>query len=107
MGVVAELADHVAVMYMGNIVEQGTVDDVLRRPAHPYTEALLKSIPILGKGNNNKSLRFRVQPRPYQRPKGCQFDPVAPMLPSSAKSSQVLSQSVKSTTHSAGTVKRF
>ena len=50
MGVVAELADHVAVMYMGNIVEQGTVDDVLRRPAHPYTEALLKSIPILRQG---------------------------------------------------------
>ena len=40
MGVVAELADNVAVMYMGNIVEAGTADDVLRHPTHPYTKAL-------------------------------------------------------------------
>ena len=50
MGVVCELADDVAVMYMGNIIESGTAQEVLGSPAHPYTKALLKSIPILGKG---------------------------------------------------------
>lgn len=76
MGVIAELADDVAVMYMGNIVEAGTVDDVLRRPKHPYTRALLESIPVLGRGKNQdiKSIRGAT-PDPYDRPKGCQFGP--------------------------------
>ena len=74
MGVVAELADDVAVMYMGNIVEAGTVDEVLRRPAHPYTQALLASVPVLGKGRNQdiKAIRGST-PDPLDRPKGCQF----------------------------------
>ena len=76
MGVVAELADEVAVMYMGNIVEAGTVDDVLRRPRHPYARALLDSIPVLGRGRNQdiKSIRGAT-PDPYDRPVGCQFAP--------------------------------
>ena len=76
MGVIAELADEVAVMYMGNIVEAGTVDDVLRSPRHPYTRALLDSIPVLGRGKNQdiKSIRGAT-PDPYDRPKGCQFAP--------------------------------
>jgi ABC-type dipeptide/oligopeptide/nickel transport system ATPase component len=52
MGVVAELADDVVVMYMGNIVESGSIEEVLRSPAHPYTKALLNSIPVLGRGKN-------------------------------------------------------
>ncbi|MHA1549166.1 MAG: ABC transporter ATP-binding protein [Alphaproteobacteria bacterium] len=76
MGVVAELADEVAVMYMGNIVEAGTVDDVLRRPRHPYTRALLDSIPVLGRGKNQKISSIRGStPDPHDRPKGCQFAP--------------------------------
>ncbi|MEP3278234.1 MAG: ABC transporter ATP-binding protein [Stappiaceae bacterium] len=76
MGVIAELADDVAVMYMGNIVEAGSVDDVLRRPRHPYTRALLDSIPVLGRGRNQdiKSIRGAT-PDAYDRPKGCQFAP--------------------------------
>ena len=76
MGVVAELADEVAVMYMGNIVEAGTVDDVLRRPQHPYTRALLDSIPVLGRGRDQdiKSIRGAT-PDPFDRPVGCQFGP--------------------------------
>ena len=76
MGVIAELADEVAVMYMGNIVEAGTVDDVLRRPQHPYTRALLESIPVLGRGKDQdiKSIRGAT-PDPYERPVGCQFAP--------------------------------
>ena len=76
MGVVAELADEVAVMYMGNIVEAGTVDDVLRRPKHPYTKALLASIPVLGRGRQQQIKAIRGStPDPYDRPKGCQFAP--------------------------------
>ena len=52
MGVVSELADDVAVMYMGSIVERGSARDVLKYPAHPYTAALLRSIPVLHKGKN-------------------------------------------------------
>ncbi|MEG1805559.1 MAG: ABC transporter ATP-binding protein [Clostridia bacterium] len=74
MGVVAELADDVAVMYMGNIVEMGTVEDVLNHPSHPYTKALLKSIPILGKGKDQNLEPIRGStPDPYKRPVGCQF----------------------------------
>jgi len=76
MGVVAELADEVAVMYMGNIVEAGTVDDVLRRPQHPYTRALLNSIPVLGRGKQQKINAIKgTTPDAYDRPVGCQFSP--------------------------------
>lgn len=76
MGVVAEMADDVVVMYMGNIVEGGTKDQVLRHPAHPYTKALLESIPILGKGKEQEIEPIRGNtPDPFDRPKGCQFAP--------------------------------
>ena len=79
MGVVAELADDVAVMYMGNIVEAGTVEEVLRRPVHPYTRALLASMPVLGRGKQqNIEAIPGSTPDPYDRPKGCQFAPRCP-----------------------------
>ena len=76
MGVVAELADDVAVMYMGNIVETGLAKEVLKNPAHPYTKALLESIPMLGKGKDQDLRPIRGStPDPFNRPKGCQFSP--------------------------------
>ncbi len=76
MGVVAEMADEVAVMYMGNIVEYGPVEDIFTNPAHPYTKALLRSIPVLGKGKNQQLEPIRGStPDPFNRPKGCQFCP--------------------------------
>ena len=76
MGVVAELADNVAVMYMGNIVESGSVGDVLRRPTHPYTKALLDSVPVLGRGKDQNIQPIKGStPDPYDRPTGCQFAP--------------------------------
>ena len=76
MGVVTELADDVSVMYMGYIVEEGTVDDVLRRPAHPYTRALLRSIPVLGRGKDQNLEPIRgATPDPTNRPEGCPFAP--------------------------------
>lgn len=76
MGVVSELADEVAVMYMGNIIESGNVREVLKTPSHPYTKALLKSIPVLGKGRDQKLHPIKGStPDPFHRPKGCQFAP--------------------------------
>lgn len=76
MGAVAELADEVAVMYMGYIVEQGTAREVFQTPAHPYTKALLESIPVLGRGRDQKLEPIQGStPDPYQRPAGCQFQP--------------------------------
>lgn len=76
MGVVTELADEVAVMYMGNIVESGYVDEVLRTPNHPYTRALLSSIPVLGSGKTQQLEPIRgTTPDAYSRPVGCQFSP--------------------------------
>lgn len=76
MGVVAELADHVAVMYMGNIVESGEARSVLSHGVHPYTRALLKSIPVLGRGRQQALEPINGStPDPYARPPGCQFAP--------------------------------
>ena len=76
MGVVAELADNVAVMYMGNIVESGDAEAVLTRSAHPYTKALIQSIPVLGRGKIQDLQPIKgTTPDPYHRPKGCQFAP--------------------------------
>jgi|TARA_B110000914_G_C15511228_1_gene470967 oligopeptide/dipeptide ABC transporter ATP-binding protein len=76
MGVVTELADEVIVMYMGNIVESGRIEDILRNPSHPYTKALISSTPILGRGKDQIIAPIRGStPDPYDRPKGCQFMP--------------------------------
>ena len=76
MGVVAELADNVAVMYRGNSVESGDARAVLTHSAHPYTRALLKSIPVLGRGKKQELEPIKGStPDPYNRPKGCQFAP--------------------------------
>ena len=76
MGVVCEMADEVAVMYMGNVIESGTAREVLKAPSHPYTKALLSSIPVLGMGADQDLKPIRgATPDPYNRPKGCQFAP--------------------------------
>lgn len=81
MGVVAELADDVAVMYMGNMVESGTAEEVLTNPSHPYTHALLQSIPVLGRGKAQKLEPIKgTTPDPFNRPKGCQFAPRCPYV---------------------------
>lgn len=76
MGVISELADDVVVMYMGNVVESGNIKEILEKPAHPYTKALLKSVPILGKGKSQEIEPIKgTTPDPYDRPIGCQFHP--------------------------------
>jgi oligopeptide/dipeptide ABC transporter ATP-binding protein len=74
LGVVAELADDVAVMYLGIVAERGEVDSIFHDPKHPYTRALLRSIPRMGSRSRQRldSIRGMV-PHPYNRPKGCPF----------------------------------
>ncbi|HYH12294.1 MAG TPA: ABC transporter ATP-binding protein [Thermomicrobiales bacterium] len=75
LGVVAEIADEVAVMYLGIVAERGTVDQIFHEPKHPYTRALLRSIPRLGQATRERldSIRGMV-PDPYNRPPGCPFN---------------------------------
>ncbi len=81
LGVVAEIADDVAVMYLGRVVERGGVDGIFHDPKHPYTRSLLRSIPRV---ESNEPL-FAIEgmvPHPFARPKGCTFHPRCPeMMP--------------------------
>src|SRR4029079_15579663 len=76
LGVVAEMCDDVVVMYAGRVVERGPVDDVFTSPQHPYTEALLQSIPLLGmtQAEPLRVIRGTV-PSPLAWPPGCRFEP--------------------------------
>ena len=76
LGVIADLADEVVVMYAGRVVERGTVDDIFYNPLHPYTQGLLKSIPVLGK-TPQKTLPSipGTVPHPLGLPVGCSFQP--------------------------------
>ncbi len=74
LGVVAQVADEVAVMYLGRIVERGPVRDVLKRPRHPYTQGLLKSIPSLNRGQRLASIPGSV-PSLNAIPAGCPYHP--------------------------------
>lgn len=75
-GVVADIADRVAVMYLGRVVETGTVDEIFYAPKHPYTQALLRSIPKLGgqRARRLKTIAGTV-PDPFNVPPGCSFHP--------------------------------
>jgi oligopeptide/dipeptide ABC transporter ATP-binding protein len=78
IGVVAEMADEVIVMYTGKVVEQGDVVSVLRSPKHPYTVGLLNSIPSLGQKNTRLNVIPGTVPSPLNLPKGCTFAPRCP-----------------------------
>ncbi|MDR1317204.1 MAG: ABC transporter ATP-binding protein [Spirochaetales bacterium] len=76
LGVVAEMADDVVVMYLGRVVEQGPVDDIFHSPQHPYTRALLQSIPSIDSQPRVKLPTISGSiPHPYNRPSGCSFYP--------------------------------
>ena len=79
MGVIAEIADRVMVMYAGHVVERGEKREVLANPRHPYTRALLDSIPPLAgeRPRRLKSIRGSP-PSPFNLPKGCAFGPRCP-----------------------------
>ena len=78
LGVVAEVCDKVAIMYAGEIVEYGTLDQVYRRPAHPYTKGLFASIPDLHKHVHGLTPIKGLMPDPSNLPEGCAFCPRCP-----------------------------
>jgi peptide/nickel transport system ATP-binding protein len=76
LGVVADVADQVAVMYLGKVVERGPVDDIFYNPQHPYTRALLKSVPTLSRQRVHRLAAIRgMVPSAFDRPPGCPFHP--------------------------------
>jgi oligopeptide/dipeptide ABC transporter ATP-binding protein len=78
LGVIAEMAQDVVVMYSGKIVERGTVEQIFEKPLHPYTQGLLASIP--GQGTKGKRLNVikGTVPHPFNLPPGCLFAPRCP-----------------------------
>ncbi len=79
LSVVAYLADRVAVMYLGRIVEEGPVDAVLESPRHPYTQALLSAVPRIEAGGERRVIRLEGElPSPANPPRGCHFHPRCP-----------------------------
>jgi len=76
LGVIAEMADEVLVIYLGRVVERGSVEQIFRAPKHPYTRALLNSIP-----STQRAARIKLPtiagsiPHPFNRPDGCSFNP--------------------------------
>ncbi len=90
LGVVAEMCDEVVVMYLGRVVEQGPVDAIFHAPKHPYTKALLRSIPSI-----HATVRTELPsiagsiPHPYNRPAGCPFHPRCPdVIPGTCNQSE-------------------
>jgi len=78
IGVVAEMADEVVVMYTGKVVEHGSVQQVLKTPKHPYTVGLLNSIPSIGQKGGRLNVIPGTVPSPLNLPKGCPFAPRCP-----------------------------
>jgi len=78
LGVVAEMVDNIIVMYAGQVVEQGTVDQVLITPKDPYTMGLLESIPSVEKRGGRLSVITGTVPNPFNMPPACRFQPRCP-----------------------------
>jgi oligopeptide/dipeptide ABC transporter ATP-binding protein len=79
MGVIADVADEVVVMYAGRVVEQGAPEEIFHSPLHPYTRGLLASIPILGKRSKARLTSISgTVPHLLMLPKGCPFRPRCP-----------------------------
>jgi oligopeptide/dipeptide ABC transporter ATP-binding protein len=78
LGVVAEMVDNVIVMYAGQVVEQGTVEELLIEPRMPYTMGLIESIPSVEKRGGRLSAISGVVPSPFHLPPACRFEPRCP-----------------------------
>ncbi|NDD92122.1 ABC transporter ATP-binding protein [bacterium] len=94
LGVVAEMADEVAVMYAGRVVEQASVFEIFKNPKMPYTRALLNSIPTLSKDPTGKVKKTRLEaipgivPNMLELPKGCRFQERCSFVTDSCKAAE-------------------
>lgn len=80
LGVIAQIADEVVVMYLGQVMERGTTREIIREPQHPYTKSLLKAIPKLESMHGRLTPVGGDIPSPLERPVGCPFHPRCPEL---------------------------
>lgn len=78
LGVVAQVCERIAVMYAGQVVEEGAVRDIFREPRHPYTQGLLQAIPALGRPTERLAVIPGTVPSPVAWPEGCRFHPRCP-----------------------------
>lgn len=100
LGVIRHMSDRVAVMYLGRIVESGTTEDVYNAPRHPYTRALLASIPTMGgKPDGHKATVLGEMPSPTAPPSGCRFHTRCPHAQAICKSDTPALQSAESGGH--------
>lgn len=91
LNVVGYLADRIAVMYLGNIVETGPADEVYDQPFHPYTRALIGSIPEIGQSAADRAQRVSGEiPSPRNPPPGCHFHPRCPFAQERCRAEQPL-----------------
>ncbi|SRR5579885_2320353 len=91
LGVVAELAHRVAVLYAGQLVESAPVAALFRRPLHPYTQALLSAVPRLDRGNGRRLATIDgTVPDPMRYPPGCRFAPRCPHAVDACRQAQEL-----------------
>jgi len=79
LALVEQLADRVAVMYLGKVVELGPCSEVLARPQHPYTVSLLESVPVPDPGHRPRAVLAGEPPSPAAPPSGCRFHPRCPI----------------------------
>ena len=79
LGIIGDLADRVAVMYAGQVVELASAQELLRRPLHPYTRALMRSVPELGHPVPRLTTIPGIVPGPGRWPAGCRFAPRCPI----------------------------
>jgi peptide/nickel transport system ATP-binding protein len=99
LGVIAQTADKVAVMYLGRLIEQGTVRDVIRKPAHPYTRGLLAALPTLDDINAPLTPIPGDIPSPLERPPGCVYNTRCQEIIGTRCSSQIPTFSKVDTDH--------
>ncbi|OOF80156.1 dipeptide ABC transporter ATP-binding protein [Rodentibacter caecimuris] len=78
LALVAEAAHRIIVMYAGQVVEEGRAEDIFREPKHPYTQALLRSLPEFAEGKSRLQSLSGVVPGRYDRPSGCLLNPRCP-----------------------------
>jgi oligopeptide/dipeptide ABC transporter ATP-binding protein len=75
LGLIAEMADRVAIMYAGQIIEQTDIDTLLQNPLHPYTQGLIASVPVLGQVKEQLAVIPGLVPNLIDLPPGCRFSP--------------------------------